>query len=187
MPSTLKSMTQLIPTWQIHHRRLNLLLTPHFRLEGTHLCFAIYMLKVSFKRLTKQVIFYWTYIVKRPVVLGISETWLDASVPDGAVAIDGYTIYKRDWTTRGGGIIIYTPNTIQSWRRHDLEDTQVEAIWSEIIIKRKRRTILLCNIYRPPNTAISFLDDVGYLMERALKEGNAIILMGDLNCNLMKH
>ena len=40
-------------------------------------------------------------------VLGLSESWLDESVTDGEVNIDGYTVIRRDRNRNGGGVIVY--------------------------------------------------------------------------------
>lgn len=39
--------------------------------------------------------------VKRPIVLGISETWLNSSVCDCEIEVHGYTMYRRDQGREG--------------------------------------------------------------------------------------
>lgn len=109
-----------------------------------------------------------------------------STLTDAAVDVDGYTTTRRGRLTGGGGVLVYVPNCCRSWRRLDLEDDQVEAIWSEFRVKGKRGSILLCNICRPPSAATSVLDNLSHMVEKASKEGKTIIQMGDLNCNLMK-
>ena len=46
---------------------------------------------------------------KRPIILGISETWLDGSVLNGMVDIHSYTLHRRDRGSRGGGVLVYVP------------------------------------------------------------------------------
>ena len=48
---------------------------------------------------------------RRPVILGISETWLDSSISDGEIKIQGYNHYRRDRGNRGGGVLVYVPIT----------------------------------------------------------------------------
>lgn len=43
----------------------------------------------------------------RPSVAVFTESWLDASVPDSALSIDGYSIGRKDRCRNGGGIISY--------------------------------------------------------------------------------
>ena len=78
------------------------------------------------------------------LLLGISETWLDRSVTDAAVSVKTRNIYRKDHEGRGGGILVYIPTSIRSWRRADLESEKTEAVWVEIHLKKTR--ILLCNI-----------------------------------------
>ena len=74
--------------------------------------------------------------IKEPFVLGLSETWLDNSVTDASISPKGYQVYRRDWPNkRGGGIVVYVRDSIRSWRRHDLENDHIEAIWTELHVE----------------------------------------------------
>ena len=123
--------------------------------------------------------------VRRPMILGVSESWLDSTIPDGVVDVEGYNMSRRDRGTRGGGVVVYVPTQCRSWRRQDLEDDQIEAVWIEIRLREEASPLLLCNVYRPPNTSQSFMDAFSCLIEKASRESKHIVLMGDLNCNLM--
>jgi len=118
---------------------------------------------------------------KRPVVLGLSETWLDESVLDGEVSIPGYSQYRRDRTSKGGGVLVYVPESCHSRRRIDLESDKTEAVWVEVHLKKS--TILLCTLYRPPNADALVLESLSNMIERASAESKEIVLMGDMNCN----
>ena len=66
-------------------------------------------------------------------ILGLSESWLNASVTDTALSVDNYCFYRKDRQgRRGGGILVYVPDEIRSWRRNDLEHNSIEAIWLEL-------------------------------------------------------
>ena len=83
---------------------------------------------------------------KRPVILGVSETWLDQSVSDGEVNIQLYTLHRRDHGGKGGGVLVYVSEMCHSRRRTDLEDETVEALWVEVNLKEN--TLILCKIGR---------------------------------------
>ena len=117
------------------------------------------------------------------LVLGISETWLNEGVSDAEVKIQGFRMYRRDRGTRGGGVLAYVTEDIISMRRHDLEVTDIEALWIEVRMRRKR--ILICNIYRPPNAQSTWMDSLGVMIERAVLEKIPVFLMGDLNCDML--
>ena len=67
----------------------------------------------------------------RGLVLGVSETWLDDEVTDAELQMVGFRMYRRDRGRRGGGVMVYVPENICTRRRHDLESTDVEALWIE--------------------------------------------------------
>ena len=121
---------------------------------------------------------------KRPIVLGISESWLDSSTADGALAIPSFTIHRRDRHNRGGGILVYVSNRFRSRRRCDIEDESIEAVWIELRIKR--RVILLGNVYRPPGSDATFMTNLEVMVEKAVSECKLVVLMGDFNVNLLK-
>ena len=91
---------------------------------------------------------------KRPVVFGVSETWLDSSVTNGEVSITSYDLHRRDRNGKGGGVLVYVPEACRSKRREDLEVSEIEIVWVEI--RLNKRAILLGNIYRPPSASIFY-------------------------------
>ena len=48
-------------------------------------------------------------------ILCINETWLNASILNGVISVDGYDMIRRDRTDgrRGGGVCMYIKNDIQ--------------------------------------------------------------------------
>ena len=84
---------------------------------------------------------------------------------------------------RGGGVLVYVPEVCRSRRRPDLEDDSTEAVWVELRLNKD--AILLCNIYRPPNSSVNVLDRFSVMLERASTERKEIVVMGYLNCNLL--
>ena len=48
-------------------------------------------------------------------VFGISETWLNSTVPDSSIAIPGYTIIRRDPSApRQTGVATYVHHSVQA-------------------------------------------------------------------------
>ena len=41
-----------------------------------------------------------------PHVLCLNETWLDSSINDGEIQLDGYSLVRRDKTRRKGGVLV---------------------------------------------------------------------------------
>jgi hypothetical protein len=45
-------------------------------------------------------------------LLTLSETWLSSDILDSEIDIVGYTLYRRDRKTRGGGVAVYARDDI---------------------------------------------------------------------------
>ena len=120
---------------------------------------------------------------RRPVILGVCETWLNSSVPNGEVDIPSYDLYRHDHGSKGGGILMYVPERCRSKRRLELESKEVEIVWIEM--RLNRRPVLVGTMYRPPHAQPSLLTELETMLEGATSEGKDISLMGDLNINLL--
>ena len=118
-----------------------------------------------------------------PVILGITETWLGPSVSLGETSILGFLSYRRDCDSRGGGVLVYVSHSCRSWRRFDLEESDVEAIWVELRIVSQ--PVLLCVVYRSPSSDTGVFTYAANMLELAHKENKEIILMDDLKVNLL--
>ena len=116
-------------------------------------------------------------------VLGLSEMWLDESVTDAEVAVNGYHMHRRDRGMRGGGVLVYVSDDIRSVRRRDLEAVDMEALWIEV--KVRERKVLLCIVFRSPDTLAAWMDNMAVMVERAVQEKTAVVMLGDFNCDMM--
>ena len=47
-------------------------------------------------------------------IVGVSETWLTSSIWDNEILPHGFTIYRNDRKTRGGGVLMAVKNSIPS-------------------------------------------------------------------------
>ena len=67
-------------------------------------------------------------------VFAVCETWLDDTIADSEIAIDGYDIYRRDRSndTRGGGVCLYVKQMLDFTVRNDLQDINIESLWGEV-------------------------------------------------------
>ena len=91
-----------------------------------------------------------------PHIIFISETWFqDNSITAlSSGLITNYTLYRRNRSSKGGGVAIYCHNDIESCEiddadlRSKFENLQSEQIWCTI--KSGKDKILTGCIYRPP-------------------------------------
>ena len=96
-----------------------------------------------------------------PDIFGFCETFMNQSVLDSQVAIDGFDFCRKDRAETqdksGGGIILYFRNTLTCKRRPDLEISKIETIWMEIELPNSK-PVLICSAYRPPSEKCNWVD-----------------------------
>lgn len=105
------------------------------------------------------------------------EIWLDRMVEDSEIRISGFKLFRRDRNRSGGGMLVYVPEHIKAVRREELEVDEVEVLWIEI--KIGNMAVLVCNVYRPPDTRAAWMEDL--MMEKAAQERTHKIVLGDFN------
>ena len=112
--------------------------------------------------------------------MGLSETWLDSTVSDGEMGVSGF---RKDRNKRGGGIMVYVSEDVKCVRRQDLERNWIEALWLEVKLRRKQ--LLVCNIYRPPDAKAEWMESLQEMVEYGIQEKKPTIMMGDFNCDML--
>ena len=127
-------------------------------------------------------------------ILGISETWLNGSVPNSMINIPQYDIYRHDRTRNsgkltGGGVCIYAHTKYNIIAREDLSacTPDIEVIWVQLALKDTKPTYIGC-VYRSPSgnleAALEFLED--QVLEIKSKGTCDLVLLGDYNVNSLK-
>jgi hypothetical protein len=116
-------------------------------------------------------------------VLAISETWLNPTVLDSEITINGYNLVRKDRGSRGGGVCIYTKDNLQTNPRTDITGSNIESVWTEIHLP-KTKPILVGACYRPPKQS----DFLTVFEEEILSKLNPdydTVILGDFNiCTL---
>lgn len=117
-------------------------------------------------------------------ILGICETFLDQTVSDDQLKLNGFDFFRKDrnetQNKSGGGIILYFRNTLNCKRRAEFEISKIETIWSEITFP-KSKPFLICTLYRPPSSASEWIDLFEDELSVAQSTGLEMIIMGDTN------
>ena len=132
-------------------------------------------------------------------ILFVTETWLTESIPNEAVNISSFNIFRKDRTiARGGGVAIYIKDDIPVKTRFDLNSSlTIECLWITIRPKwlpRKISRVALACVYLPPSI---LHEDVDYFYDyfqscydilTAESCDTAFIIAGDFNptCNGFK-
>lgn len=112
-------------------------------------------------------------------ILCFTETHLSDNVLSCDVEIDDFVSFRKDLTSHSGGLMTYVANEFLSKRRPDLESVNIQTLWTEV--KYINWTLLICNVYRPPNSLVSFWHHLNVTLEKAFEYSNKIIIVGDIN------
>lgn len=118
----------------------------------------------------------------------VSETWLNPSITDGMVKLEGYTLYRNDRRNRvGGGVAMYVKNCFK-FIPILLSDSQdpsgsIEYLIGKIILA-PRQEILVASVYRPPNSP--FFKNTAFLSKLAelAPQFTTKVIMGDFNADM---
>ena len=71
----------------------------------------------------------------------VNETWLDSTISDQEVCIDGYTLVRCDRSRHGGGVALYIRSVIPFRVRNDLtldREPKIKSCRIEIETKKIR-------------------------------------------------
>ncbi|CAB3995079.1 Hypothetical predicted protein [Paramuricea clavata] len=123
-------------------------------------------------------------------ILALSELWLNSTVTNAEVEIKGFKLTRLDRLGKtGGGVCVYSKSSIKVKCLKNItgiSEFGFHQLWM-LIQLRKLRSILLCVTYRVDYCPTSTFHDT--FMENyihALTLGKEIIVVGDLNCDLLK-
>jgi len=95
-------------------------------------------------------------------ILSVNETWLDSTVSNSYLDAPGYAIYRKDRDLRGGGVCVY------------------------VHTKPKPKEMVVCSVYRPPNSGVSFWDNVSQDIESVTGGHDHLLVFGDFNTNVLQ-
>ncbi|XP_028518360.1 uncharacterized protein LOC114576263, partial [Exaiptasia diaphana] len=122
-------------------------------------------------------------------VLAISETWLDSTIVDVEISLPDFTCVRWDRTgdKSGGGVAIYIKESLPYRIRDDLNRTDYEYVWIELL-RNKCKPTLICCAYRAPDVnAKDFISSLSNSMSSIDLDKSDVVLLGDLNVNLLKN
>ena len=120
----------------------------------------------------------------------VSESWLNSTVSNAEVEIQGYRLSRLDRKKKpGGGVCVYTRASLKVKilkELTELSQSGFHQLWMKIQHKNMK-SILVCATYRPPDCSETrFANDLMEKYTMALTYGKDIFIVGDLNCNMLK-
>lgn len=126
-----------------------------------------------------------------PCLIALTETWLNTGIPNSAVSIVDYSIFRKDRQQGdGGGTLLYVRSDIRSWRLSDFENDDLEVLWIAVRPRTLPRPFSVCIvavIYCPPwycadnkrLLAEHIVDTIDKLMRKYVAP--AFFITGDFN------
>ena len=122
-----------------------------------------------------------------PHVISINETWLDHTISDGEVHIEGYSLLRRDKVRHKGGVLVYIDKSVEFVEMKELQNGDIESLWVKIK-PHKSKAFLFCSCYRPPNAENekTFLEGFQNMLMSVREGQEEIIIGGDFNFDWKK-
>lgn len=80
---------------------------------------------------------------------------------------------------------MYIDKNIRATRRLDLDNINLEAVWVEIWETANKRLVVGV-VYRPPSSDSAFMFELSEVLQLLRLELKEIVILGDLNCNILK-
>ena len=80
-------------------------------------------------------------------IIGLSETWLHEAIADLEILPLGYTMFRKDRGSRGGGVMLVISDNLPSKqipRPRNLEVVNVSVSFND-------SDVIFCMVYAPPN------------------------------------
>ena len=108
-------------------------------------------------------------------VIGVTETWLSNMTLDKEIIPYGYFIYRKDRTSRGGGVLVAIKNTISSRLVQSPLNLELSAV--ELI----EINYLVFVVYLPPNIDIILLKETISFIKQYYSSNRNVIIIGDFN------
>ena len=92
------------------------------------------------------------FVVKNDIkIIGIAESWLNESIDNREVAIENFTLYRRDRSEikagRGGDVLLYVHNSITSSSCTELNCFKTESVWCKICTDEVKNSDELYSAY----------------------------------------
>ena len=115
-------------------------------------------------------------------VTGLSETKLDKTIFDSEFSIPNYSLIRKDWNRKGGGVACYIRSDICFNSQNYLSD-EIENISFDLLLP-KTKPISIAIVYKPP-TDNRFLDSLSKGLNDFNLMENDLFILGDTNIKIL--
>ena len=94
----------------------------------------------------------------KPDIIAISESWLNSTVTNAEIEIEGFKVIRLDRLHKiGGGVCAYVRSNIKCFKMKHLStisEDNFHQLWLRIQFK-KLKSFLICVTYRPPECSLN--------------------------------
>ena len=110
-------------------------------------------------------------------IVCITETWLNSDIFDNEILPSGYSIYRKDRDSRGGGVLLAIKDGISSSQLPSPSDIETVTV-----LISSQNSIIICATYVPPNASDNYHELLcNYLTDLVINNAKPIVLLGDFN------
>ena len=112
-----------------------------------------------------------------PSIVAVTETWLSEAIFDNELLPKGYTIFRKDRASRGGGVLLAAANYLPITLLPSPSD--LEILWVQL---GTPHPFHICVVYAPPSSNDSYWLSLLAFIRTVFSTGCPTFLVGDLNC-----
>ena len=114
--------------------------------------------------------------------ISVNETWLNASISDGEVSVDGFDLFRNDRDVRRGGVALYVKQSLKPEIVTDLMNHDIECLWVKVTTAYNNH-ILVCSFYRKPSAPVPYFNNILMNFQTAVSYNLFMVILGDFNFN----
>jgi len=119
-------------------------------------------------------------------ILIISEVKLDETFSSELFNIDGFCVYRLDYSARSGGILIYVRDSIANTKGEiEICEHMLQCLTIKLMVDKSRYTLIA--MYKNPKCPdVLFEKHFEDIYNSVIQSGTETILVGDLNFNMQQ-
>ena len=118
-------------------------------------------------------------------IFAINKSKIDDSITDGEISISGFNLIRKDRSRAGGGVVLYIRESLSYIDRNDLVPDCLGMLCAEIN-RPFSKSLFVCTWYRPPNSDMNLFNECDVFLQKCESENKELIVVGDINCDVMK-
>ena len=121
-------------------------------------------------------------LISSPLIIFVTESWLNNSILDDEIALENYICFRKDRSEgNGGGVMLYIHASLNAHPLDLTEFPSLEVVGAILCISNDTK-LLVATVYRPPNMKINTDSSLHNLFKQFSENQAKIkIISGDFN------